>query len=70
MVNDDKPSFYRGCYNVNAVIAENETKVLAFSKIANPFIGILAVSSVQHATTNSKVQNYLTGYHSSVVSVV
>ena len=24
------------------VIAENETKVLAFSKIANPFIGILA----------------------------
>ena len=30
----------------------------------------LPVSSVQHATTNSKVQNYLTGYHYSVVSVV
>ena len=29
----------------------------------------LQVLSVQHATTNSKVQNYLTGYHSSVVNV-
>lgn len=50
-------------------IADNATKSLAFGKIATHLSVSLQVLSVQHATTNSKVQNYLTGYHSSVVNV-
>ena len=35
-------SVYRICYDHYASIAEDATKTLAFDKIANPFIGIIA----------------------------
>lgn len=49
-------------------IADSATKTLAFNKIANPFIGILAVSSVPCATTSSRTRSFRTGWHSSAAS--
>lgn len=51
-------------------IADNATKTLAFDKIQNPFIGILAGVIGAMATTSSRIQSFLTGCHSSVASVV
>lgn len=52
-------------------IADNATKTLAFDKIVNPFIGILAGiigSTCLHAITNSRAPSFLTGFHSSAAS--
>lgn len=50
-------------------IADNATNLLHLVKLQTHLSVSLQVLSVQHATTSSKVQNYLTGYHSSVVNV-
>ena len=42
MADDDNTPVYRLCYHNHASIADSATKTLAFDKIANPFIGILA----------------------------
>ena len=47
-------------------IADSATKTLAFDKIANPFIGILA--GIIGSTTNSRAPSFLTGCHSSAAS--
>ena len=46
-------------------VAENATQLLAYQKIQNPFIGIIAGVIVLHATTDSRTQNFRTGLHSS-----
>ena len=51
-------------------IADDVNKTLAFDKIANPFIGIVAELLVLCAITNSKTRSCQTGYHSLVVNVV
>lgn len=48
-------------------IAENANKTLAFDKIVNPFIGILAGIIGSTCYTSLKILNYLIGYHSLVV---
>ncbi len=50
-------------------IADSATKTLAFDKIANPFIGILAGVIGSFATTDLRIQSFLTGCHSSAASV-
>ena len=50
-------------------IAESEIKTIAFGKIENPFIGILAGIIGQCATTSLKILNFLTGCHSLAVNV-
>lgn len=49
-------------------IAEDATKTLAFDKIANPFIGIIAGIIGSGATTSSRIPSFPTGCPSSVVS--
>lgn len=50
-------------------IAKNADATLAFDKISNPFIGILAGVIGSCVITNSKILNYQIGYHSLVVNV-
>ena len=58
-----------GTVSVIKTLEEGTTNFIAFSKIENPFIGILQVSSELFAITNLRVRNFLTGCHSSVESV-
>ena len=53
-----------GTVSVIKTLEEGTTNFIAFSKIENPFIGILA-----GAITDLRVRNFLTGCHSSVESV-
>ena len=51
-------------------VAENVNSTIAFDKIANPFIGILAGVSVPPVIISSREPNYPIGYPSLAVSAV
>ena len=59
-----------GAVSVLRTLEEGSTAFIAFSKIENPLSVSSPVSSVHFATTDSNQLSFLTGCHSSVVSVV
>lgn len=59
-----------GAVSVLRTLEEGTIAFIAFSKIENPFIGIIAGIIGHFATTDSNQLSFLTGCHSSVVSVV
>lgn len=58
-----------GAVSVIKTLEEGTTAYIAFSKIANPFIGIIAGVIGSSATINSKEQSCRIGCHSSAANV-
>ena len=56
--------------NVSVIRTLSETSTLAFDKIANPFIGIIAGLIGSMCYNRLKIHSFLTGCHSSAVNVV